>query len=72
MNIITNKPVIFSNAEGGNPDAIKAAGDVLTGIGTIIILSYHHIIISSLSSSIATTLALLVKTSFDLSKYTNT
>lgn len=34
MNIITNKPIIFSNAEGGNPDAIKAAGDVLTGIGT--------------------------------------
>jgi hypothetical protein len=34
MNIITDKPVIFSNAEGANPDAIKAAGDVLTGIGT--------------------------------------
>ena len=34
MNIITNKPVIFSNAEGANPDTIKAAADVLTGIGT--------------------------------------
>jgi hypothetical protein len=38
MNIITNKPVIFSNAEGEktpmNPDALKAGADVLTGIGT--------------------------------------
>ena len=34
MNIITNKPVIFSNAEGANPDTIKAAADVLTGIGS--------------------------------------
>lgn len=44
MNIITNKPIIFSNAEGDttkdkspiNPDALKAGADVLTGIGTAI------------------------------------
>ena len=38
MNIITNKPIIFSNAEGDktpmNPDALKAGADILTGIGT--------------------------------------
>jgi len=43
MNIITNKPVIFSNAEGDktpkekkpmNPDALKAGADILTGIGS--------------------------------------
>jgi len=43
MNIITDKPVIFSNAEGDkpakerkqmNPDALKAGADVLTGIGS--------------------------------------
>lgn len=43
MNIITNKPIIFSNVEGDeipkertpmNPDALKAGADVLTGIGS--------------------------------------
>lgn len=43
MNIITNKPIIFSNAEGDtktkekkqiNPDALKVGADVLTGIGS--------------------------------------
>jgi hypothetical protein len=43
MNIITNKPIIFSNAEGDktpkekktmNPDTLKVGADVLTGIGS--------------------------------------
>lgn len=50
MNIITNKPIIYSGFEGYsnagdeepkqgksyNPDALKAGADVLTGIGTAI------------------------------------
>jgi hypothetical protein len=43
MNIITDKPIIFSNAEGDkpakerkpiNPDTLKAGTDILTGIGS--------------------------------------
>ncbi len=43
MNIITNKPIIYLNAEGEteskekkqvNPDLIKAGSDILTGVGT--------------------------------------
>ena len=46
MNIITDKPIIFSNADGDttttakspmNPDALKAGADVLTGIGTALV-----------------------------------
>jgi hypothetical protein len=43
MNIITSKPIVYLNAEGEtetkekkqvNPDLIKAASDILTGVGT--------------------------------------
>lgn len=49
MNIITSKPIIYSNANGDetpvatkdkkqiNPDVLKTSGDVLTGLGTALI-----------------------------------